>query len=157
MQTENNQFDSKLKGSNGNFYPINVFDKQQKKGNYTHRQPSSTLVEKSTYNSSQTQTATVQSHRNHRPTSNYNTKNPIKINTNKIISDLEKNKFEDYRFMLNQDLLEVLSKERESESKRDRLLANCCNLDERDKFNKIFAIERKEATLKIIKINEYVL
>ncbi len=123
----------------------------------SHRPLSNTLIERSTYNS--TQGGTVQSNTN---TGNQGVaKSQVMYNTlcyfnnsNNLKSEQYKNLYEDYKFKLNQELLELLSQERESETKRERVLMNCKTKEEKEKYEKIFALERKQATQKIVKLNE---
>ncbi len=131
--------------------------KFNEKETLSHRPLSNTLIERSTYNT--TQGGTVQSNIN---TGNqgvaksqvmYSTLGYFN-NSNNLKSEKYKNLYEDYKFKLNQDLLELLSQERESETKRERVLLNCKTQEEKEKFEKIFALERNQATQKIVKLNE---
>lgn len=115
------------------------------------------LIERSTYNT--TQGGTVHSNVNAgnnavlRGQVMYSTLSYFN-NSNNIKSEQNKNLYEDYKFKLNQELLELLSQERESETKREGFLFNCKNQEEKEKYEKIFALERKQATQKIVKLNE---
>ena len=61
---------------------------------------------------------------------------------------------DEYRFNLNQELLKVLTEEREKEENRERVLAKTSKKDEREKYEKLFGIERASASDKILKYNE---
>jgi len=60
---------------------------------------------------------------------------------------------DEYRFNLNQELLKILTEEREKEENRERTLATA-KREEREKLEKHFGIERATASDKILKYNE---
>ena len=152
----NNFFQNKSKMNNEIPTPCRAnIEKLKNKENFNYRTISNNRFEKSTYNTSQG--ATIHSFRNQQQSTAQKVNfvnNTYNIFNNKISSDNEKNKIEDYKFMLNQELLEILLQERECEIKRENLLSNCKYLEEREKYSKIFAIERKLATQKILNFNE---
>jgi hypothetical protein len=61
---------------------------------------------------------------------------------------------DEYRLKLNQNLLKILSDERQKEDDRERMLQLAKNNDERHKLEKYFGSERATATTKILKFNE---
>jgi len=66
--------------------------------------------------------------------------------------DLQK-KMVEYRYNLNQELLKILAEEREKEDNREKVLAKA-NREEKEKYEKIFGIERANASDRILKFNE---
>jgi len=66
--------------------------------------------------------------------------------------DLQK-KMVEYRYNLNQELLKILAEEREKEDNREKVLAKA-NREEREKYEKIFGMERANASERILKFNE---
>jgi len=62
-------------------------------------------------------------------------------------------KVEDYRLKLNEDLLALLSDERQKDENREKTIKENNNFDSRKKLEKAYGIERAQASFKIIKLN----
>ena len=82
--------------------------------------------------------------------------NSIKSSTNPSkLKDIMK-KIHNYRLSLNQELLKILTEEREKEKKREIIVGNCAKEDDKLRLEKLFAIERAVASNKIINFNKYI-
>lgn len=66
----------------------------------------------------------------------------------------KKNKVDIYRIELNKDLLKILAEEREKEENRGRLMNECCLQEEKLNLEKIFGVERAQATHNIVNLNK---
>ena len=51
-------------------------------------------------------------------------------------------KIHNYRLSLNQELLKILTEEREKEKKREIIVGNCAKEDDKLRLENLFAIER---------------
>jgi hypothetical protein len=67
--------------------------------------------------------------------------------------EIEK-KINEYRLKLNQNLLKLLSEERQKEDERERILAVTNDPAERKKLEQYFGYERAQASNKVVKFNE---
>ena len=68
--------------------------------------------------------------------------NSIKSSTNPSkLKDIMK-KIHNYRLSLNQELLKILTEEREKEKKREIIVGNCAKEDDKLRLENLFAIER---------------
>ena len=61
---------------------------------------------------------------------------------------------DEYRYNLNQELLKVLTEEREKEANREQILSKIKSKEDKEKYEKIFGVERASASDKILKYNE---
>ena len=87
----------------------------------------------------------------------YNEKNNKKNNNNTMINLNEeeiKQQINLLRVKLNKDLIELISTEKQKEELREQTLVNVKNQKERKKLEKAFAVERFQASEKIIKKND---
>ena len=74
---------------------------------------------------------------------------PLKI-LHKV--DIEKDiikQIEEFRYKLNEELLTMLTDEKQKEENRERLLISCQDKRERNKLENLFGIERAQAANKI--------
>lgn len=86
--------------------------------------------------------------------------------TNKEITDSSKptspkvterdilNQIEEFRIKLNEELLTLLTEEKQKEDNREKALINCIDKNERTRLDKLFGIERAKAAEKINLFNE---
>lgn len=93
-------------------------------------------------------------------------KDSYKNTKNKTLNDNDANKLpplnekdiakklDEFRLKLNQNLLKLLSEERQKEDERERVLAVTTDSGERKKLEKYFGYERAQASTKIVKFNE---
>lgn len=75
----------------------------------------------------------------------------------KDLSFIEKEiqkKVDKFRYELNQELLSILSKEREKEDQREFSIARTPNPSERNKLESQYEKEREEASAKIYQFNQ---
>lgn len=62
-------------------------------------------------------------------------------------------KVEDYRLKLNEDLLALLSDERQKDENREKTVKETLDFDTRKRLEKAYGIERAQASYKIINFN----
>lgn len=60
----------------------------------------------------------------------------------------------DFRYKLNQELLSILTDEKNKEELREKALISCINKKERQNLEKLFGVERAQAAQKINNFNE---
>ena len=74
---------------------------------------------------------------------------------NSISSNIDAGpKIDQYRLELNQNLLNILAEERRKEDERENLYRNTHDYVAKAKLENIFALERTQASVKIMKYNE---
>ena len=92
-------------------------------------------------------------------TTNSNVSSKYKSNNNNVLNSISSNidagpKIDQYRLELNQNLLNILAEERRKEDERENLYRNTHDYVAKAKLENIFALERTQASVKIMKYNE---
>jgi hypothetical protein len=94
---------------------------------------------------------------NVKPSNSHGYSNSSVTNNQKIKEHIDKEvvkKVEQYRLTLNEELLKILAEERQKEDNRERMLMEADTAEERLKLEKLFAIERSQASIKIVHFNK---
>ena len=84
---------------------------------------------------------------------NFNNSSNLFKDSNFIEKEISR-KVDQYRLSLNQELLIILSEERQKEDNRERTLAEVEDDEERNKLEKLFGLERNQASYKIVNFNK---
>jgi hypothetical protein len=78
---------------------------------------------------------------------------PVKPKINTLNEKEIQNKFKEYRFKLNNELLAILSEERQKEEERERIISSITNKTEREKLEYNYGLERAQASNRIVLMN----